>query len=236
MLIWGGVYRVVNSADPRPTHPDDGINLRTLARFDEALRAEVILTDGCNEMKADINMEGNRIRDLGRPGRSTDGCTKQYVDEVDARLRRKLEALLLAALIPPSVFVATPLEITVSKTPVHLSPQVLAGSRPAFATIVGIGIVQIAAPGLYQVTLSGMCVRPPTGGDLCPEGYISLSHTLATALRWSPIGGDRNISFSRVMFFHVQDGELKTLTLEAQKTNGLNPLNVSLWLVISMIA
>ena len=101
--------------------------------------------------------------------------------------------------------------------------------------------IHIMNGGLFRFEICGNCVAPPVPvHGICPEGLIRVgtsseslaSHTINIC--WTPIGGDRNTSFSRFAYYRMASGG--NVSMKCQKTEWENLiLNVCVWLTIERI-
>ena len=92
--------------------------------------------------------------------------------------------------------------------------------------------IHITTGGLYRFEVCGYCVAtaPPAPG-VCSEGLVRVgtpTHTIC----WTPVGGDRNTSFSRFMYYRAANGE--NVSLKCQKNRG-GPAQHSRWLSVCPI-
>ena len=181
--------------------------------------ADTRLFRGGGTMTGDIEMTDNRITGLSDPVDNHDAATKLYVDT-----NRSPTTAIFTSMHPQQ-----PLLDTLANIPLNVEGMAMSGIILADPIN-----IHITTGGLFRFEICGNCVapRPPVPG-ICPEGLIQVgtpTHTIC----WTPIGGDRDTSFSRFAYYRIASNE--TVSLKCQKTGAaLRPLNVSVWLTIERI-
>ena len=220
-------------------NPADDQDAVTKAYSDAVAKAyaNTRLFRGGGTMTGDIKMTDNRITGLSDPVDNHDAATKLYVDTNMARQREPTQVAALRARSPTTAIFTSMhpqqplLGIGAALANIPLNVEGMAMSGIILADPINI---HITTGGLFRFEICGNCVapRPPVPG-ICPEGLIQVgtpTHTIC----WTPIGGDRDTSFSRFAYYRIASNE--TVSLKCQKTGAaLRPLNVSVWLTIERI-
>ena len=191
--------------------------------------ANTRLFRGGGTMTGDIKMTDNRITGLSDPVDNQDAATKLYVDTNVGRQRLARSSSMDTR--TTAIFKQPLLGIGAALANIPLNVEGMAMSGIILADPIN---THITTGGLFRFEICGNCVapRPPVPG-ICPEGLIRVGTSTHT-ICWTPIGGDRDTSFSRFAYYRIASNE--TVSLKCQKTGAaLRPLNVSVWLTIERI-
>ena len=210
---------------PNPVHDQDAVT---------KTYADTKMSRSGGTMMGDIQMTDNRITGLSDPVNNQDAATKWYVDinrsySMDTRTT--------------TIFKQPLLEVGVTLAKI---PLIAEGTMSGGIILADPINIHITNGGLFRFEICGNCVAPPVPvPDICPEGLmrvgtsseersdlrqLSLAHTIC----WTPIGGDRNTSFSRFAYYRIASGG--NVSIKCQKTGRENRiLNVCVWLTIERI-
>ena len=175
---------------------------------------------GGGTMMGDIQMTDHHITGLADPSENQDAATKWYVDS--------MRSAVATPMCGPAIFRQfVEVGALLAKIPLSVVRAAASGIILADPTT-----MHITTGGLYRFEVCGYCVAtaPPAPG-VCSEGLVRVgtpTHTIC----WTPVGGDRNTSFSRFMYYRVANGE--NVSLKCQKT-GTGPLNIAVWLSVCPI-
>ena len=205
---------------PNPVHDQDAVT---------KTYADTKMSRSGGTMMGDIQMTDNRITGLSDPVNNQNVATKWYVDMHTARQRLARSSSMDTR--TTAIFKQPLLGIGAALANIPLNVEGMAMSGIILADPINI---HITTGGLFRFEICGNCVapRPPVPG-ICPEGLIQVgtpTHTICC----TPIGGDRDTSFSRFAYYRIASNE--TVSLKCQKTGAaLRPLNVSVWLTIERI-
>ena len=182
------------------------------------LRGSMRLFVGGGTMMGDIQMTDHHITGLADPSENQDAATKWYVD-----------SMMATPVCGPAIFRQQLLEVGALLAKIPLS---VVGAATSGIILADPTTIHITTGGLYRFEVCGCCVAtaPPAHG-VCSDGLIRVgtpTHTIC----WTPVGGDRNTSFSRFMYYRVANGE--NVYLKCQKT-GTSPLNIAVWLTVKRV-
>ena len=238
-LGWTAGGLTMHSISPRGaraiyTVGSAGLRLKFWPRHDEdATTAEFVrredgfrVSKNGDTMAGALAMGGNAITGLADPSGNQDAATKSYVD---AHVAMRSAAARSAVVCGPAIFRQRILEVGAMLAKIPLS---VVGTAASGIILADPTTIHITTGRLYRFEVCGCCVAtaPPAPG-VCSEGLIRVgtpTHTIC----WTPVGGDRNTSFSRFMYYRVANGE--NVSLKCQKT-GTGPLNIAVWLSVRPI-
>ena len=196
-----------------PSHDEDATTAEFVRRED-GFR----VSKNGDTMAGALAMGGNAITGLANPSGNQDAATKSYVDAIAMQDKRA------AVVCGPAIFRQQLLEVGALLAKIPLS---VVGAAASGIILADPTTIHITTGGLYRFEVCGRCVAPPAPG-VCSEGLIRVG-TPTHIICWTPVGGDRNTSFSRFMYYRVANGE--NVSLKCQKT-GTGPLNIAVWLSV----
>ena len=198
---------------PNPVHDQDAVT---------KTYADTNMSRSGGTMMGDIQMTDNRITGLSDPVNNQDAATKWYVDmnrsfSMDTRTTAIFKQPLLD------------IGVTLAKIPL-----IAEGTMSGGIILADPINIHITNGGLFRFEICGNCVAPPVPvPGICPEGLIRVE-TSTHSICWTPIGGDRNTSFSRFAYYRIASGG--NVSMKCQKTGRENRiLNVCAWLTIERI-
>ena len=244
-----------------PTDTTDGAAASFVIAGDIAVKDAAVLRSGVQTMTGNLDLDSHHIKNVVDPANQQDAATKNYVDlrdsmrlfvgggtmmgdiqmtdhhitgladsseNQDAATKWYVDSMRSAVVCGPAIFRQF-LEVgaLLAKIPLSVVRAAASGIILADPTT-----IHITTGGLYRFEVCGYCVAtaPPAPG-VCSEGLVRVgtpTHTIC----WTPVGGDRNTSFSRFMYYRVSKGE--NVSLKCQKT-GTGPLNIAVWLSVCPI-
>ena len=230
-----------------PTDTTDGAAPSFVIAGDIAVNDAAVLRSGVQTMTGNLDLDSHHIKNVVDPANQQDAATKNYVDLRDSmRLFVGGGTMMgdiqmtdhhITGLADPSENqdAATKWYVDSMRSAVVCGPAIFrqfleVGAVRAAASGIILAdptTIHITTGGLYRFEVCGYCVAtaPPAPG-VCSEGLVRVgtpTHTIC----WTPVGGDRNTSFSRFMYYRVANGE--NVSLKCQKT-GTGPLNIAVWL------
>ena len=214
---------------PNPVHDQDAVT---------KTYADTKMSRSGGTMMGDIQITDNRITGLSGPVNNQDATTKWYVDMNTAR-----QILARSSSMDTAIFKQPLLEVGITLAKI---PLIAEGTMSGGIILADPINIHITNGGLFRFEVCGNCMAPPVPvPGICPEGLIrvgtsseehsdlrqlSLAHTIC----WTPIGGDRNTSFSRFAYYRIASGG--NISMKCQKTGRENRiLNVFVWLTIERI-
>ena len=221
-LGWTGGCLTMHSISPRGTSAiytvgSAGLRLKFWPSHDEdATTAKFVrredgfrVSKNGDTMAGALAMNGNAITGLADPSGNQDAATKSYVDSHAATADS-----VATPVCGPAIFRQQLLEVGALLAKIPLS---VVGAAASGIILADPTTIHITTGGLYRFEVCGCCVAtaPPAPG-VCSEGLIRVgmpTHTIC----WTPVGGDRNTSFSRFMYYRVANGE--NVSLQCQKTS-----------------
>ena len=208
-----------------PSHDEDA----TTAEFVRREDGFRVFKNG-DTMAGALAMGGNAITGLANPSGNQDAATKSYVDAIALTAMQDKRAARSAVVCGPALGAVFRQHLLAVGALLAKIPLSVLGAAVSGIILADPTTIHITTGGLYRFEVCGRCVAPPALArpGVYPEGLIRVetpTHTIC----WTPVGGDRNTSFSRFMYYRVANGE--NVSLKCQKT-GTGPLNIAVWLTV----